>query len=105
MTRFLFDSGLRALSYLPSKVMEEFLKLGTKVTGRMIHTDDKKIFQRYGKDDTEFNYSVSRLGVNKFLLNEAQKAGVKLYFGHRITDVDLSGRVLSPVSLARQYCG
>ena len=84
--------GLRALRHLPPKVKEELLQLGTRVTGRIIHTDDgERIFQRYGKDDSEFNYSLSRYELNKFLINKAEEAGVRFHFGARVVGCDVSG--------------
>ena len=62
--------GLRALSVLPPALKAELLELGTKVTGRIIHLDGTEpVFQRYGKDDSEYNHSISRYDLNKFLTN------------------------------------
>lgn len=85
--------GLRALKALPDDVCRRLLELGTRVTGRIIHPKggDAPLFQRYGKDDTEFNYSVSRYELNKFLISEAEAAGVELEFAHRLTAVDVDG--------------
>ena len=84
--------GLRALRALPPDVCDRLLKLGTKVTGRVIHTTDgEALFQRYGKDDSEFNYSISRYELNKFLLTEAEKAGAQIHFGAKLVDLDASG--------------
>ena len=32
--------------------------------------------QAYGKDDSEYNLSISRYELNVFLINQAEKAGV-----------------------------
>ena len=48
--------------------------------------DGKVLFQRYGKDDTEHNYSVSRIELNKFLLNAAADAGAELHFDHALVE-------------------
>ncbi|KAH8056265.1 FAD binding protein [Aureococcus anophagefferens] len=88
--------GLRALRALPPDVCERLLQLGTKVTGRVIHTTDgEALFQRYGKDDSEFNYSISRYELNKFLLSEAERAGAEIRFGHRLVGVDPEGVTLT----------
>ena len=88
--------GLRALRALPPDVCERLLQLGTKVTGRVIHTTDgEALFQRYGKDDSEFNYSISRYELNKFLLSEAERAGAEIRFGHRLVNVDPEGVTLT----------
>ena len=84
--------GLRALSVLPPALKAELLELGTKVTGRIIHLDGTEpVFQRYGKDDSEYNHSISRYDLNKFLISRAEAAGVALHFGHKLVNVDLSG--------------
>lgn len=82
--------GLRALDILPRKVKADLLKLGSHVTGRIIHTNGESMFQRYGKDDTEYNHSISRYELNRFLLQRAEEAGATLRFGHQIVDIDLA---------------
>lgn len=53
--------GLRAVDSIGGGLREELLSLAVRVTGRMIHQIDGSVqFQRYGKDDTECNYSISR---------------------------------------------
>ena len=83
--------GLRALTLLPDDVRARLLELGVRVTGRVIHAGGEPIFQRYGKDDSEFNYSISRYELNKFLISEAEAAGATLRFGHRLLGVELEG--------------
>ena len=79
--------GLRAIKALGGTLYDDIISnLTTKVMGRIIHTDEKVIFQRYGKDDTEHNYSVSRLDLNKFLLNAAADAGADLHFDHALLE-------------------
>ena len=82
--------GLRALGALPAQIKEDLLKLGSHVTGRVIHTDSgEQMFQRYGKDDTEYNHSISRYDLNRFLIQRAEDAGATLHFGHQIVDFKL----------------
>ena len=53
--------GLRAVELVGHGLKEEVLSLATKVTGRILHQMDESVqFQRYGKDDSEYNYSISR---------------------------------------------
>ena len=80
--------GLRAIKALGGNLYSDIIAiLTTKVMGRIIHMPDgKAIFQRYGKDDTEHNYSVSRLDLNKFLLNAAADAGAELHFDHALLE-------------------
>merc|ERR1719230_382764 len=44
------------------------------------------VFQGYGKDDTESNYSVSRIDLNKFLIDAAAKAGAEFHFDHNLSE-------------------
>ena len=53
--------GLRAVDMIGGGLREEILSLATAVTGRILHQMDESVqFQRYGKDDSECNYSISR---------------------------------------------
>ncbi|CAE8683239.1 unnamed protein product, partial [Polarella glacialis] len=62
-------------------------KLATKVMGRIIHMPDgKAVYQRYGKDDSEHNYSISRIELNKFLIDAAQRDGAELHFDHAMSE-------------------
>lgn len=75
--------GLRACDAIGGGLREEILSLAVPVTGRVIHQQDGSVqFQRYGKDDTECNYSISRYELNKFLIGKAEHAGAKFHFGH-----------------------
>lgn len=80
--------GLRAIKALGGSLYDDIVQnLTTKVMGRIIHMPDGKVlFQRYGKDDTEHNYSVSRIELNKFLLNAAADAGAELHFDHALVE-------------------
>lgn len=87
--------GLRAIKALGGSLYDDIVEnLTTKVMGRIIHMPDgKTLFQRYGKDDTEHNYSVSRIELNKFLLNAAADAGAQLHFDHELVESsDFSGK-------------
>lgn len=62
-------------------VLEEVKKIVVPVTGRMMHSLEGELtYQPYGRDESECNYSVSRSLLNITLLNEAEKAGVKIFF-------------------------
>lgn len=53
--------GLRACDAIGGGLREELLSLAVAVIGRVIHQQDGSVqFQRYGKDDSECNYSISR---------------------------------------------
>lgn len=58
--------------------------------GRMMHDETGKLtYQPYGKEGQVIN-SVSRGGLNQILVEEAERAGVSIYFEHRCLDVDFT---------------
>ncbi|MCF8058282.1 MAG: FAD-dependent monooxygenase [Bacteriovoracaceae bacterium] len=70
-------------------VLEEVKKIVVPVTGRMMHSLEGDLtYQPYGRDESECNYSVSRALLNITLLNEAEKAGVKIIFSHELESLD-----------------
>lgn len=86
--------GLRAIKALGGSLYDDILgTLATQVKGRIIHgADDKVVFQRYGKDDSEVNHSISRIDLNCFLINLAIKEGAHFHFDHALCDSsDFSG--------------
>mmetsp|Transcript_123444 Transcript_123444/g.308471 ORF Transcript_123444/g.308471 Transcript_123444/m.308471 type:complete len:564 (-) Transcript_123444:93-1784(-) len=86
--------GLRAIRALGGGFYDEILdQLCTRIRGRIIHMPSGEVvFQRYGKDDTECNYSISRLDLNKYLINVAAQNGAEFHFGHQLSDTsDFSG--------------
>lgn len=65
--------------------------------GRMIHDiHGKRNFQAYGKEG-QFINSVSRSGLNKVLMTEAEARGVSFFFDRRCAGVDLKETSLSLV--------
>lgn len=86
--------GLRAIKSLGGSLYDDILNgLATKISGRIIHMPDgDRLFQRYGKDDSECNYSISRIDLNKFLIDAAAQAGAEFHFDHALSDTsDFSG--------------
>ena len=90
----LTDRGLRALERIGLR--DQILELTVPVLGRMMHSIDAELsYQPYGKDDSECNYSVSRGGLNEFLLDAAADSGVEIHFDHELIDVDVErGRLI-----------
>jgi len=79
--------GIKALKEVG--VFEKVQPILIPMNGRMMHdTNGALTFQAYGKDG-EFINSVSRSILNKHLIEEADRAGVKLYFDHTCNQVDL----------------
>ena len=92
----LTSRGLRAIELLGGGLKDEMLELAVPVTGRIMHqTTGEVVRQPYGKDDSEFNHSISRLGLNKFLLDKAEANGVKVQFETSVLDYDVDREILT----------
>ncbi len=70
-------------------IKEKIAPFTIPMYGRRIHDEHGTTFcQPYGKDN-EAIYSISRNILNGILLDEAEQAGVTMYFEHTVEDVDL----------------
>lgn len=85
------------------------------VEGRLIHTItlnnikkdtstksvnvEEPILQRYGLNENEVNYSVSRNELNKMLLTECKMRKVDVIFNHELVDVDFDAMTATYKSL------
>jgi len=79
--------GLRAIKELGSELYDGVMGLATRVRGRIIHMPDSNVlFQRYGRDDSEYNHSISRIELNKHLINAASAAGAEFHFDHALSE-------------------
>ncbi len=88
----LAERGLNALR--SAGVDDDVLKQAVMMRGRMVHAiDGEQRLQRYGKDDSEVIWSISRGDLNIVLLNAAEAAGVRLHFDRRLESVDFEQRV------------
>jgi len=84
--------GWKALELAGLK--SEMESLAIPMYGRFLHqADGNTAFQPYGKKN-EAIYSVSRGELNKKLMTLAEKHGVKIYFEHRCTHVDIPTNTL-----------
>jgi kynurenine 3-monooxygenase len=85
--------GLRALEDVGLR--DGVLSLTVAVAGRMIHSLDGELsYQPYGRDASECNYSVSRAELNRFLISEAERSGVRFEFGAALSGADFeNGRL------------
>ena len=87
---------------LTAKGIRTVVKLGlwdqvqvilSPVIGRMMHSKTgEQVFQPYGKNHTECNYSVGRGDLNKLLLTEAEKSGVKIHFESSLSTIDFDNK-------------
>ncbi len=88
----LAERGLNALR--TAGVDTDVLKQAVMMRGRMVHfADGSQQLQRYGKDDSEVIWSISRGDLNIVLLNAAEAAGVHLHFDRRLESVDFDARI------------
>jgi kynurenine 3-monooxygenase len=79
--------GIKALEDVG--VFEQVRKIIIPMKGRMMHSLDGELtFQPYGAQG-QFINSVSRGKLNEILINRADEVGVKLFFEHSCTHVDL----------------
>lgn len=71
---------------------EAVMAQAVMMRGRMVHAPDGRTeLQRYGRDDSEVIWSVSRGELNIVLLRIAQEAGVRLHFHRALGPVDFDG--------------
>jgi kynurenine 3-monooxygenase len=97
----LAERGLDALR--TAGVDDDVLKQAVMMRGRMVHfADGRQQLQRYGKDDSEVIWSISRGDLNIVLLNAAEAAGVRLHFDRRLENVDFAQRVAHFVGEAEE---
>lgn len=90
----LTSRGLNALENVG--LLKEALEISVPVTGRMMHSKAGELtYQAYGRDESECNYSISRLELNKFLLSAAEKKGVSLYFESSVDSIDFDQKVVA----------
>jgi len=81
--------GMRPLVNLG--LWEKVQAITSPVIGRTMHSKTGELaFQPYGKDPSECNYSVGRGGLNRLLMTEAEKVGVKIAFDSPLVSLDLS---------------
>jgi len=87
----LAERGLHALR--SAGAAEQVLRKAVMMRGRMVHfADGSQQLQRYGRNDSEVIWSVSRGELNLVLLQAAQAAGARLHFDRRLDTVDFGDR-------------
>ncbi|MBL7848517.1 MAG: FAD-dependent monooxygenase [Cyclobacteriaceae bacterium] len=83
----LSNRGIRALEEVG--LAAEMKKHSVPMKGRLMHDINGKLtFQPYGTSGQYIN-SISRSGLNMFLMDEAEKQGVNFFFEYRCIDVNL----------------
>lgn len=72
------------------------LRMSVMMRGRMVHgRDGTGSLQRYGLDDSEVIWSISRSGLNALLVDAAEEAGATFHFGQTLVSTDMDTRSLS----------
>jgi kynurenine 3-monooxygenase len=88
----LAERGLNALRI--AAIADAVLDQAVMMRGRMVHfADGSQQLQRYGRDDSEVIWSVSRGELNITLLDAAEAAGARLHFDRRLETVDFEASV------------
>jgi len=88
----LAERGLHALR--SAEADAAVLDKAVMMRGRMVHfLDGTQQLQRYGRDDSEVIWSVSRGELNLTLIDAAEAAGARLHFDRRLGHVDFDGGV------------
>ena len=83
----LAERGLQALRM--AGLADEVIQHAVMMRGRMVHDRaGNSGLQRYGIDDGEVIWSVSRGALNILLLNAAEKAGARLHFEQSLVGAD-----------------
>ncbi|QRP62508.1 FAD-dependent monooxygenase [Rhodanobacter sp. FDAARGOS 1247] len=83
----LAERGLQALR--SAGLADDVLQRAVMMRGRMVHDrDGHSALQRYGVDDSEVIWSVSRGALNMLLLDAAEAAGVTFHFGQSLVAAD-----------------
>ncbi len=78
--------GLHGLA--KAGLLEKALALSVPVSGRMIHSKAGDLtYQPYGTE-RECNYSISRSGLNAFLIEAAENAGAEVLFEQSVEGLD-----------------
>ena len=73
---------------------EELESMAIPMYGRFLHqADGNTAFQPYSRKN-EAIYSISRGDLNKKLMSEAEKIGVKIFFEHRCTQVEVASNTV-----------
>jgi kynurenine 3-monooxygenase len=82
------ERGLQALRI--AGLANEALRRSVMMRGRMVHGQDGHVgLQRYGVDDSEVIWSISRSGLNMLLVDAAEEAGAVFHFGHSLANADI----------------
>lgn len=98
----LAERGLHALRQAEADAA--VLDKAVMMRGRMVHPlHGAPQLLRYGRDDSEVIWSVSRGELNIILLDAAEAAGARLHFDRRLDAVDFEARTATLLGEGRAY--
>ncbi|HET6907139.1 MAG TPA: NAD(P)/FAD-dependent oxidoreductase, partial [Rhodanobacteraceae bacterium] len=89
----LAERGLNALRQ--AGLADDVLKQAVMMRGRMVHADGTANLQRYGRDDSEVIWSVSRGDLNMLLMDAAERAGAVLHFDAALVEADFANGTIT----------
>ena len=79
----LAERGLHGLRL--AGLSDDVMRLAVMMRGRMVHARDGTTeLLRYGRDDSEVIWSISRGGLNLALIDAAERAGARFHFDRRL---------------------
>jgi kynurenine 3-monooxygenase len=88
----LAERGLHGLRL--AGLTDEIMRLAVMMRGRMVHQRDGRTeLLRYGRDDSEVIWSISRGRLNIALIDAAERAGARFHFDRRLVGADFDGGV------------
>jgi len=89
----LAERGLHGLRL--AGLTDEVMRLAVMMRGRMVHhRDGRTELLRYGRDDSEVIWSISRGRLNIALIDAAEQAGARFHFGQRLVDATFGDGVV-----------
>jgi kynurenine 3-monooxygenase len=95
----LAERGLQALR--TAGLADDVLQRAVMMRGRMVHDlDGNSALQRYGVDDSEVIWSVSRGALNMLLLDAAEAAGVQFHFSQSLVGADFDAQRIRMIDAA-----
>jgi kynurenine 3-monooxygenase len=88
----LAERGLHGLRL--AGLTDEIMRLAVMMRGRMVHhRDGHTELLRYGRDDSEVIWSISRGRLNIALIDAAERAGARFHFDRRLVGADFGDEV------------
>jgi kynurenine 3-monooxygenase len=89
----LAERGLHGLRL--AGLTDEIMRLAVMMRGRMVHhRDGHAELLRYGRDDSEVIWSISRGRLNIALIDAAERAGARFHFDRRLVSAAFGSEVM-----------